>query len=45
MPRIPLIEPETASNDVRALYENFSRPDLPVRGVLLVFPASGTSTL
>jgi alkylhydroperoxidase family enzyme len=37
MPRIPLIEPETASEEVRTLYESFSSPDLPVLNVMKLF--------
>ena len=37
MPRIPLVEPETASAEVRALYESFSGPDLPVMNVMKLF--------
>ena len=37
MPQIPLVEPETASAAVRALYESFSGPDLPVMNVMKLF--------
>ena len=37
MPRIPLVEPETASTDIRALYESFSEPDVPVMNVMKLF--------
>ena len=37
MPRIPLVEPETASNEVRALYESFAGADLPVMNVIKLF--------
>jgi len=37
MPRIPLVEPETASAEVRALYESFSGPDVPVMNVMKLF--------
>lgn len=37
MPRIPLVEPEQASPEVRALYESFSGADLPVMNVMKMF--------
>lgn len=37
MPRIPLVEPEQASAEVRALYESFSGSDLPVMNVMKLF--------
>lgn len=37
MSRIPLVEPENASQEVRALYHSFSGPDLPVRNVMKLF--------
>lgn len=37
MPRIPLVDPEHASAEVRALYESFSAPDLPVLNVMKLF--------
>ena len=37
MPRIPLVEPENASEEVRALYNSFSGPDLPVLNVMKLF--------
>ena len=37
MPRIPLVEPEHASEEVRALYDSFSGPDLPVLNVMKLF--------
>ena len=37
MPRIPLVEPEQASPEVRALYERLSGPDLPVLNVMKLF--------
>jgi alkylhydroperoxidase family enzyme len=37
MSRIPLVEPETASAEVRALYESFAGSDLPVMNVMKLF--------
>jgi alkylhydroperoxidase family enzyme len=37
MPRIPLVEPKHASAAVRALYESFSGPDVPVLNVMKLF--------
>lgn len=37
MPRIPLVEPEHASAEVRTLYESFSGADLPVLNVMKLF--------
>lgn len=37
MPRIPLVEPEQASDEIRALYTSFSGPDLPVLNVIKLF--------
>lgn len=37
MPRIPLVEPGTASEEVRALYESFAGADLPVMNVMKLF--------
>jgi alkylhydroperoxidase family enzyme len=37
VPRIPLVEPEHASPEVRALYERFAGPDGPVQNVLKLF--------
>ena len=37
MPRIPLVEPETAPHEVRALYESFGGADLPVMNVMKLF--------
>jgi len=37
MPRIPLVEPEHASPEVRALYDSFSGSDLPVLNVMKLF--------
>ena len=37
MPRIPLVEPEQASPEVRELYERLSGPDLPVLNVMKLF--------
>ena len=37
MPRIPLVEPEHASAEVRALYESFSGDGLPVLNVMKLF--------
>ena len=37
MPRIPLVEPEHASAEVRALYESFAGADLPVMNVMKLF--------
>lgn len=37
MPRIPLVEPEHASPEVRALYERFAGPNLPVLNVMKLF--------
>ena len=37
MPRIPLVEPEQASPEVRALYERLAGPDLPVLNVMKLF--------
>ena len=37
MPRIPLVEPEQASAEVRALYERISGPGLPLLNVMKLF--------
>jgi len=37
MPRIPFVEPEDASPEVRALYESFTGPNLPVLNVMKLF--------
>ena len=37
MSRIPLVEPEHASPEVRALYERFAGPNLPVLNVMKLF--------
>ena len=37
MSRIPLVEPEHASPEVRALYESFSADGLPVMNVMKLF--------
>ena len=37
MPRIPLVEPEDASEEVRALYDSFAGPEMPVLNVMKLF--------
>ena len=37
MSRIPLVEPEHAAPEVRALYERFAGPNLPVLNVMKLF--------
>lgn len=37
MSRIPLVEPEQASEEVRALYRSFAGADLPVMNVMKLF--------
>jgi alkylhydroperoxidase family enzyme len=37
MPRIPLVEPEQASEEVRALYTSFAGADTPVLNVMKLF--------
>ena len=37
MSRIPLVEPEHATPEVRALYERFAGPNLPVLNVMKLF--------
>ena len=37
MSRIPLVEPEQASEEVRALYEKISGPGMPLLNVMKLF--------
>jgi alkylhydroperoxidase family enzyme len=37
MSRIPLVEPEHAPAEVRALYESFAGADLPIMNVMKLF--------